>query len=133
MHPLTQGTVRQSRHFSESKVFPRDGKIRIAILDTGIELCEDDWAYRSRVREVKSWLSNSGDCAHELYKGDRDLDGHGTHAGGLLLKVAPDAEIFVARVFRDRKESKGGVMAGEIHERITDVGHYTLHHPRPVN
>ena len=66
-------------------------KTRIAILDSGIDLplevqyaCEDRLTYRS-------WIE--GDDT----KGT-DIFGHGTHAAGLLLKVSPNAEIFVARI-----------------------------------
>jgi hypothetical protein len=75
---------------------------------------------QGRIREHKSWLADDdGDTF--LRRGDRDLDGHGTHGAALLLEVAPEADIFVARVFKDRKEIKGSIMAEVIHARIADV------------
>ncbi len=35
-------------------------------------------------------------------EGDHDDDGHGTHSAALLLKLAPKAKIFVARVVEGR-------------------------------
>ena len=103
------------------KVFSRPGRVRIAILDTGIELPEVAfWAYRDRIREQKSWVTDD-DCDDFIQRGDRDIDGHGTHGAALLLQVAPEADIFVARVFRDRKESRGDIMAEVIHNRIANV------------
>jgi hypothetical protein len=49
------------------------------------------------------------------------LDGHGTHATALLLQVAPDADVYVARVFEGKQDLKGNVMAGEFHKRIAGV------------
>ncbi|PMD49853.1 subtilisin-like protein [Hyaloscypha bicolor E] len=120
VHPLIQ-RARNSNHSAVCKVFPRPGRVRIAILDTGIELPgEGSWAYEDRIREQKSWVADD-DCDTFLQRGDRDLDGHGTHGAALLLQVAPEADIFVARIFKDRKESRGSIMAEVIHNRIANA------------
>jgi hypothetical protein len=105
-------------------IFPRPGRTRIAILDTGICLPEEakDLGYTNRIIKTKSWLGDNTTDDPELRLGDRDLDGHGTHAAGLLLKVAPEAEIYVARVFKGKKELKGTIMAEVFHHRIANVG-----------
>ncbi|CZR60317.1 uncharacterized protein PAC_10213 [Phialocephala subalpina] len=109
VHPLIQKTETR----------PVDSQ---AILDTGLELPEEaECAYGDRLRDQKSWLSHDEDCKEHLNRGDRDLDGHGTHAASLLLQVAPEADVYIARVFKDRKESKGIVMAEMIHQRIADA------------
>ncbi|RBR08918.1 uncharacterized protein FIESC28_10098 [Fusarium coffeatum] len=73
--------------------------VRIAILDSGLDnenpfLFEDQQLPKPRVKEVRSFIN--GTEPHEV----RDEIGHGTHALGLLLKVAPCAEIYVARIAR---------------------------------
>ena len=40
-----------------------------------------------------------------------DLTGHGTHVAGIILQLAPDARLFVARVFEYDVVSDAGVGA----------------------
>ncbi|KAM0293806.1 hypothetical protein ACHAO9_001492 [Fusarium lateritium] len=73
--------------------------VRIAILDSGLDpenpfLIEDQQLPNPRVKEARSFIR--GTEPHDV----RDEIGHGTHALGLLLKVAPCAEIYVARIAR---------------------------------
>lgn len=73
--------------------------VRIAILDSGLDpespfLIEDQQLGSPRIKEARSFVR--GTEPHDI----RDEIGHGTHALGLLLKVAPCAEIYVARVAR---------------------------------
>lgn len=73
--------------------------VRIAILDSGLDpdnpfLVEDRRQANPRVKEARSFVHGTG--PHDI----RDEIGHGTHALGLLLKVAPGAEIYVARIAR---------------------------------
>ncbi|KAF4992831.1 hypothetical protein FGRMN_6883 [Fusarium graminum] len=71
--------------------------VRIAILDSGLDpenpfLVEDQQSPSPRIKEARSFIHGS-----EPYS-VRDEIGHGTHALGLLLKVAPCAEIYVAKI-----------------------------------
>ena len=73
--------------------------VRIAILDSGLDpenpfLIEDQQLANPRIKEARSFVHGTG--PHDI----RDEIGHGTHALGLLLKVAPCAEIYVARIAR---------------------------------
>lgn len=73
--------------------------VRIAILDSGLDpenpfLIEDQEMSNPRIKEARSFINGSD--THDI----RDEIGHGTHALGLLLKVAPCAEIYVARIAR---------------------------------
>ncbi|KAL5608599.1 hypothetical protein FOVSG1_003280 [Fusarium oxysporum f. sp. vasinfectum] len=73
--------------------------VRIAILDSGLDpkspfLIEDQHLVRPQIKEARSFVH--GTEPHEIL----DEIGHGTHALGLLLKVAPCAEIFVAKIAR---------------------------------
>ena len=73
--------------------------VRIAILDSGLDpenpfLIEDQRLANPRVKKARSFVH--GTESNDM----RDEIGHGTHALGLLLKVAPCAEIYVARIAR---------------------------------
>ncbi|KAK4173798.1 peptidase S8/S53 domain-containing protein [Triangularia setosa] len=68
---------------------------KIAIVDTGI-----DWkhpCFREAISSgrivAKSFIPRQA--------GDQDTNGHGTHAAGLVLKVAPNSKLFIARVIED--------------------------------
>lgn len=66
-------------------------KIRIAVLDTGID--PTDMMIKpamSRIIDKRSWVGSP-----ESYM---DKYGHGTHVTRLLLKMAPAAEIYVAKI-----------------------------------
>jgi hypothetical protein len=73
--------------------------VRIAILDSGLDpdspfLIEDQPLAKPRIKEARSFIHATG--SHDI----RDELGHGTHALGLLLKVAPCTEIYVAKIAR---------------------------------
>jgi hypothetical protein len=71
--------------------------VRIAILDSGFDpenplLMTEDQKLDPRIKETRSFV-------HQTESDDiRDEIGHGTHALGLLLKVATCAEIYIARI-----------------------------------
>lgn len=71
--------------------------VRIAILDSGFDpknslLINDDQRLDPRIKGVQNFVhgTETWDIQDEI--------GHGTHALGLLLKVATCAEIYIARV-----------------------------------
>lgn len=70
--------------------------VRIAILDSGWDpenpLIMTDQGRDPRIRAWQSFVNGTAD--NDI----RDEIGHGTHALGLLLKVATCAEVYVARV-----------------------------------
>jgi hypothetical protein len=64
-------------------------KIRVAVLDSGVDMSHPLLApHLSRIREVKDWTGQPGDRVS-----------HGTFVAALVLSVAPNAEIYVAKVF----------------------------------
>ncbi|KAE8443372.1 hypothetical protein EG329_001930 [Mollisiaceae sp. DMI_Dod_QoI] len=78
----------------------RGKRVKIAILDTGIDIghpcfAVDQAGERSsrRIKNREDFLDPRGN-AH-------DVCGHGTHCVGLLRKVAPEADIYIARVAKD--------------------------------
>lgn len=69
-------------------------RVKIAILDTGIAkkhtVISEHW--EKNVKQCKSWIDGEG---------DKDVCGHGTHAAALLMRIAPEAQLYVARVVKD--------------------------------
>lgn len=86
--------------------------IKVAVVDTGIDETHPDFA--GRIKAAKSFVGNSA----------TDDNGHGTHVAGITLGsgaksngkyvgVAPEADLYVAKVLRaDGGGSMSGVMAG---------------------
>ena len=71
--------------------------VRIAILDSGFDpenllLMTEDQRLDPRIKDARSFVH--GTDPQDI----RDEIGHGTHALGLLLKVATCAEIYIARI-----------------------------------
>ncbi|RFU75778.1 hypothetical protein TARUN_6537 [Trichoderma arundinaceum] len=67
-------------------------RIRIAVLDTGIDMNDTmvKPAIKSRIKDMRSWVPSNDSCD--------DIFGHGTHVTRLLLRMAPAAEIYVAKI-----------------------------------
>ncbi|KAL5092194.1 hypothetical protein Trisim1_002079 [Trichoderma cf. simile WF8] len=91
-------------------------RVKIAILDSGIELSQDQKdmydvepkiEYRSWIEEDREW---------------KDDVGHGTHLAVLLRKIAPNAGIHVARVFKKRPhvEKSAQIIAEAIRHAVDD-------------
>ena len=94
--------------------FPTQEKVRIAVLDSGIDEEGDTMIYQAikcgRISpKGKSFVSGrAGDWM-------RDTCGHGTHVARLLLQTAPAAEIFVAKI------CTGKLINGEAMPGIAEV------------
>jgi subtilisin family serine protease len=69
-------------------------RVRVAIFDTGLDLLHRDIrkAREQGRLNFRDFVENSDDI--------KDEDGHGTHCTSLVLKYAPNAEVFAGRVFR---------------------------------
>lgn len=78
-------------------------RVTIAILDTGIDISHP------QIEEVQfrinGYFSNSTDIPPKSVSNSlelvQDYHGHGTHGASVLLRTAPDAAIFVAKVTND--------------------------------
>ncbi|KAK8876780.1 subtilisin-like protein [Apiospora arundinis] len=71
--------------------------IRVAVLDSGYDEESSFFQAPLRSRKVKGWRDFVGDSADPV-----DENGHGTHTVALVMKMAPSAEVYVARIARDR-------------------------------
>jgi subtilisin family serine protease len=81
-----------------SKDSKYDKNVRIAILDTGIFIDENDSllsAGKERIVERRNFL-------HPGEPGCVDTHGHGTHVARILLRFAPRAELLVAKISEGR-------------------------------
>ncbi|KAL2835990.1 peptidase S8/S53 domain-containing protein [Aspergillus pseudoustus] len=89
-----------------------DERIRIAVLDTGIDLKHADFKNpRTKMftREFQSQPAKEKLAQIDRIKAYRnfhiarndevdDLDGHGTQVAGIILRLAPNADLYIARV-----------------------------------
>jgi len=70
--------------------------IRIAVLSTGIDLNHSliKGAFRTnRIRACRSFVPSDNSIT--------DSHGYGTHVAALLLKVAPDAQLYIAKIAKN--------------------------------
>lgn len=67
--------------------------VKIAILDTGIDMSEPFISTNSTRITTQTFLSNETSV--------EDPHGHGTHTAALLLQIAENADIYVARIAKD--------------------------------
>ena len=72
-------------------------RIRITILDTGYD--DDSVLFDSCRDRLKGWKDFIEGAA-----AGTDVDGHGTHLVALIMQIAPEADVYVARVARNSKE-----------------------------
>jgi hypothetical protein len=73
---------------AQQKAIPINGKgITVAVLDTGIDL-QNKWI-SAKIGRIKCWPSRAS-C--------NDTDGHGTHVAYLLMRLAPSANIRIAKI-----------------------------------
>ena len=74
-----------------------------ANLDTGIDFRHElvlKYKDSKQITATKSWIQGR--------LGTVDNDGHSTHAASYVLKVAPQVELYVAKVFTDQSNSDQG-------------------------
>lgn len=102
------------------------GPVRIAILDTGIDLNHPDFANRASRRTQKGRKLAESDYLGEKTQRDRikacrnfvddsddvtDFVGHGTAIAGLIMSIAPRAELYIAKTSGDLNHPKKGAKA----------------------
>ncbi len=91
---INQSIRDRSRISSAAQTPP---SVRIAILDTGYDDEAIFFQVNARRRRLKGWKDFAANSETPV-----DENGHGTHTLALLMKVAPLADIHVARIAKDR-------------------------------
>ncbi|KPI45625.1 Major intracellular serine protease [Cyphellophora attinorum] len=92
---------------------------KIAILDTGLNTKHPDVSKihnpedRSEKRIKGLWAPKS-----QTWSNSEDVDGHGTHCAMVANKVAPNADIYVLRVFEDRHHVSGKHIVEAVHHAV---------------
>ncbi|KAL6692070.1 hypothetical protein J3F84DRAFT_397291 [Trichoderma pleuroticola] len=103
----------QQKARNDSSTLP---KVKIAILDTGIDIQHPN---------IDARLENIGDRYNWLIDDETanvrvatDMSGHGTFAASLILDYAPDAQLFVAKI-AEEAPSKASVIAKAINYAVS--------------
>ncbi|KAI1460750.1 ankyrin [Annulohypoxylon moriforme] len=111
----------------------KDKRIRVAILDTGIDIDHEDWLQPRALRfehgkpvpaigeprqidRIKNKMNFCGGSETDI----QDVDGHGTQVSSIILRLAPRADIDIARVCvgnRNRGTTDGKNTDGSSAER----------------
>ena len=81
--------------------FADNNRIKVAILDSGIDMENTDIdAQSNRVMSIRSWVDGKAgaEATH-----DGDISGHGTHISGIILDLAPNVDVYIARVTKNRE------------------------------
>jgi hypothetical protein len=101
VHPLLELQAGEQPSILYNGILRRRGPVRIAILDIGVDLpvppCEE---FQDKIVGYQDWVDPGNET-------QQDLDGHGTHSTALLMKVAPNADIYIERVFERGDHRKG--------------------------
>lgn len=140
MKDLSQ-TYEEKFQYSEG-----DRIIKVAVLDTGIRLDHPDFEqprvkgfgkYGKPIRNFleppqRDRIKGVRNFAKKVQQNDNDvtdLNGHGTQVAGLILRFAPMAELYIARVCDGvPKQTTGDFDAGPCEEAIVQAS-FPLHSP----
>ncbi|KAK2032675.1 subtilase [Colletotrichum zoysiae] len=105
-------------------------RVKVAVLDTGFQLPEvlqENYESEGRInfQQSDTFVSaTKGDATHDWKV---DCDGHGSRVGQIILRVAPTADLHVAKVFRTKGDLADPEMAVEVHGRIAEAINRATH------
>ncbi|EFQ36019.1 subtilase [Colletotrichum graminicola M1.001] len=100
----------------------RATRVKVAVLDTGFQLPEvlqENYEGEDRINFQQSDTfvpATKGDATHDWKV---DCDGHGSRVGQIVLRVAPAADLHVAKVFRTKDDLADPEMAVQAINRAT--------------
>lgn len=92
-------------------------RIKIAVLDTGYDPQHKYFSVSSRKQRIKGWKDFTGSESREGV--DVADDGHGTYVLSLLMALASEADVYVARVTETNEDMKHGTPT--VFEAISNV------------
>jgi subtilisin family serine protease len=87
---------------------PRDPRVRVAILDTGINKEGLTTDQQERIIAMRDWTSEGSDMV--------DTTGHGTFIASLILNMAEACHLYVGKVFNSSDSND------ETPEHVAEVG-----------
>jgi hypothetical protein len=102
----------------------REDRIRIAVLDTGI--LGDDILIRVAKDRIRGYW-NPEHLGQARATDCKDSYGHGTHVVRILLKIAPFADVFIAKISENKtlEESKVHLIADVRYHSACDAKLYS--------
>jgi subtilisin family serine protease len=104
----------QTRWLTGSRQDTERPRIKVAVLDTGVDTSHNlikGAIKKKRITILPSYAKHDSNT--------KDFYGHGTHVAGLLLKMAPEAQLFIFKVASDSKIPA--------HHKIADVSRIFPH------
>ncbi|KAK4040989.1 hypothetical protein C8A01DRAFT_35046 [Parachaetomium inaequale] len=81
-------------------------RLKVAVLDTGIDANHPDFAGDGRLRDSRSWVNSA---AHV------DRNGHGTHVVSTLLWLTQNVDVYVAKIAEESTIETADQVAEAIH------------------
>lgn len=105
----------------------RSNRVKIAILDTGLQLPE--YLQEAYIAENKIALTHCKSFCSQDNDWNVDIDGHGTQIAAILLDVAPKVELYVAKICQSRKDFASHKNALQTQQNVAQVR--TLHASHP--
>ncbi|KAK2009327.1 subtilase [Colletotrichum eremochloae] len=99
-------------------------RVKIAVLDTGLQLpsaLQENYEEEGRINLQQSETFvpvTEGKTTHHWRV---DCDGHGSRVGEIILRIAPTADLHVAKVFETRGDLADPKMATQVHKRIAEA------------
>lgn len=95
-------------------------RARIAVLDTGFDPDAAFFQGEGRYDRLEPSGTHWKDWVEWGNETPKDSDGHGTHLVSLIMQIAPEADIFVARVFKDTQNlANTSVSVAEVRAYLT--------------
>ena len=90
--------------------------VKIAILDTGLDIDHDCIEAHAERIQGENWLSKPRS------KSLHDSHGHGTHIAGIILDLIPHSDVFVAKVTDGAATDPGTLAQVSFTNKQTHIG-----------
>lgn len=102
MEKFVQRHILQMADVDISTIHPNK-RVTVAIIDTGFNANDDPFFVNAerRILKRRSFIGKEGDW--------EDMHGHGTHVARLVLRHAPECEVYVAKISNTRSFSEDQV------------------------